>query len=82
MLGFNNSAFEIPILKIGESNCGKCKEKKDKIAKLGVPTPFGLVTRLNGVAGRMAGFLNGTTWRPNIYTSKWGRAYMKTLKKS
>lgn len=61
MLGFNNSAFEIPIL---------------------VPTPFGLVTRLNGVAGRMAGFLNGTTWRPNIYTSKWGRAYMKTLKKS
>jgi len=67
---------------IGESACGKCKAKKDKIVKLGVPTPFGLVARLNGVSSRMSVFLNGASWRPNIYTSKWGRAYMKTLKGS
>ena len=67
--------------KIVDSSCGKCKDRKSKINELGVPTPFGLVGRLNAVALRMRPFLQGVIWRPNIYTSKWGRAYMKTLKK-
>ncbi len=66
---------------IGESACGKCKDKASKIAEAGIPTPMGLVMRLNGVARRMTAFLGGAAWRPNIYTSKWGRAYMKTLRR-
>ena len=67
--------------KLGEAQCPKCKDRRDKIAKLGVPTPFGLVARLTGLSGRLRGCLSGGAWRPNIYTSKWGRAYMKSLKK-
>lgn len=67
--------------KIGESSCAKCQDRKSKMAELGTPTPFGLVGRLNGVSSRMSVFLNGSTWRPNVYTSKWCRAYMKTLGK-
>jgi hypothetical protein len=63
--------------KIYEGKCPDCKKKADKAKELGAPTPFGLVSRLNKVSSRFMTFLNGNTWRMNIYTSKWGRAYME-----
>jgi hypothetical protein len=61
--------------------CSKCQDRKKLIDKYGVPTPYGLVARLNLVADRLKGFLDGGTWRINIYTSLWGKAYMETVKK-
>lgn len=60
-----------------EQNCPKCKERTKKTKKLGIPTPFGLVARLNGFSKRMSNHLNGIKWTRTIYTSKWGRAFMK-----
>ena len=60
-----------------EEKCPKCKTRTDDIKKLGIPTPFGLVGRLNGMSKRMSTHLNGATWTRNIYTSKWGDAFMK-----
>jgi hypothetical protein len=62
---------------IDEETCPDCKKRADDIKELGVPTPFGLVARLNGVSTRMTGKVNGAAWARNIYTSKWGQAYMK-----
>jgi hypothetical protein len=67
--------------KIVDSKCPKCKERADKIKELGIPTPFGLVTRLNKVSDKFKNCLNGTTWRRNIFTSKWGQAYMEEVRK-
>ena len=66
--------------KILGSKCPKCKEKSEKIKELGIPTPFGLVTRLNKVSDKLKNCLNGTTWRLNIFTSKWGQAYMEAVR--
>jgi len=66
---------------IFRTECSKCKERKSKLANRGIPTPYGLVARLNGVSERLKGFLNGSTWRINIYTSRWGKAYMEAVKK-
>lgn len=63
-----------------EFQCPKCEERAEKARKQGVPTPFGLVARLNGLSRNLAAFLNGSTWRRNIYTSKWGQAYMEAVK--
>jgi hypothetical protein len=63
-----------------EGKCGDCKKRQDKMKEIGIPTPFGLVTRLNKVSDRFRGFLNGTTWRMNVFTSKWGLAYMQAVK--
>ena len=62
---------------IEELNCPDCKKRVKDMKELGVPTPFGLVARLNGVSKRMTGFVNGSAWARNIFTSKWGQAYMK-----
>jgi hypothetical protein len=62
-----------------DQKCPKCKKRTDDIKELGVPTPFGLVGRLNGMSSRMGGHLNGKKWTRTIYTSKWGRAYMAHL---
>ncbi|NTV95627.1 MAG: hypothetical protein HGA75_09455 [Thiobacillus sp.] len=62
---------------IKESACSKCKEKGDKIKELGIPTPFGLVTRLDMLADNLRICLNGSSWRPNVFTSKWGEAFMR-----
>src|SRR5690606_15258873 len=62
------------------SECSKCKERADKIKEHGVPTPYGLVARLNGAGARMKGLLNGGTWGLNVYTSGWGKAYMQAVK--
>jgi hypothetical protein len=67
--------------KIEAGECGECKKRADKFKQLGFPTPFGLVSRLHKVQAKLAACLNGTTWRPNIYTSRWGKAYMATMKR-
>jgi hypothetical protein len=67
--------------KIDDTKCKKCKDRKDLIKKHGVPTPYGMVARLSVVSDRLKGFLNGSTWRINVYTSMWARAYMETVKK-
>jgi len=63
-----------------ERSCGKCKDKQEKLKELGIPTPFGLVDRLNQLSNELRTRLNGTIWCPNIYTSKWGAAFMKAVK--
>lgn len=65
--------------KVVEKKCPDCKKRADEIKEQGVPTPFGLVARLNGVSGRMSGHLNGSKWTANIYTSKWGKAFMDSV---
>jgi hypothetical protein len=62
---------------IEEQNCKICKDRVKKFKDDGIPTPFGLVARLNSISERMSGHLNGATWTRNIYTSKWGQAFMK-----
>jgi hypothetical protein len=66
--------------KIINKECPECEERAKKIKALGIPTPFGLVDRLNKVSDNMKNCLNGTTWRKHIYTSKWGKAYMEAVK--
>jgi hypothetical protein len=66
---------------VGDEKCPDCKKRKDDIKKLGVPTPFGLVDRINKVSQKLEGKLTGSVWDPAIYTSEWGNAYMQFLKK-
>ncbi len=65
--------------------CGECKKIKEKTQNdkdwKGMPPPYGIITRLNKLSANLSNCLNGTNWRPNIYTSNWGRAYMATLQK-
>lgn len=61
---------------VEKKGCDECKKRAKDIENLGVPTPFGMVARLNGLSKRMAVHLNGSTWTRNIYTSKWGRAFI------
>jgi hypothetical protein len=61
-------------------SCSKCKDRAEKIAKHGIPTPYGMVNRLNGDSKRLMGFLDGHTWRINIFTSGWGQKYMEAVK--
>jgi hypothetical protein len=65
---------------IMESQCPKCKDKKDKLKDLGIPTPFSLVARLNNLSNRMCYYVNSHAWALNIYTSKWGKAFMVARK--
>ncbi|CAN5421173.1 hypothetical protein BH11PSE9_BH11PSE9_04280 [soil metagenome] len=65
---------------VKEQACPKCKDKADKIKELGIPTPFGLVGRLNGLSRNLQTCLNGSVWRPNVFTSKWGDAFMREAK--
>ena len=62
------------------AGCSECSKRADKIKEVGVPTPYGLVKRLNSTSDRFKGFLNGLTWRINVYTSQWGKAYMEAVK--
>jgi hypothetical protein len=63
-----------------EQQCDKCQERAKKFEEAGIPTPFGLVGRLNAMSKRLAGHLNGRMWTRNIYTSKWGQAFMESKK--
>ncbi|GAB4328313.1 MAG: hypothetical protein Kow0074_24190 [Candidatus Zixiibacteriota bacterium] len=65
---------------IDNGNCPDCKKRADKIAEHGIPTPYQLVARLMTIMDKLKGYLNATTWRINIYTSKWGKAYMEAVK--
>ena len=60
--------------RIANEKCGQCKKRKKEIKKLGIPTPFGLVSRLNKVSAKFMTLLNGSSWKLNVYTSKWGSA--------
>ncbi len=61
--------------------CSKCKDRYEKAEKLGIPTPYGLVERLNRVSAKCAAYLTGHTWPLNVYTSMWGRAFMEAKQK-
>jgi hypothetical protein len=65
--------FERAIL--GEE-CGECKKRFDKMEKHGVPTPYTMVDKLNGLSARLRGYLSAAIWPENIYTSGWMRNYM------
>ncbi|MCX9156606.1 AHH domain-containing protein [Niveibacterium sp. 24ML] len=56
--------------------CSECEKTRSKWSQIGYPPPAGLVARLNGVSARLKGFVNGSTWAMNLFTSKWGQAYM------
>jgi hypothetical protein len=60
-----------------DSPCEKCNEKKKRWKDDGYPTPTNLITKLNSISNQVCGFINGTKWAQNIYTSKWVLAYMK-----
>lgn len=64
---------------IVNEKCGKCKDKKSAIEEKGLPTPFKLVDRLNFVSRKLAGWLRGSSWKKNVFTSKWCKAYMDSL---
>jgi hypothetical protein len=66
---------------IMKGECKQCEKRRDKIKEMGIPTPMGLVGRLNHTSRRMAGFLGGSSWRANIYTSGWGLAFMRAAKR-
>ena len=57
--------------------CSKCKDRAKLVEDHGIPTPYGLVPRIDATSGRFAGYLNGHTWRQNIFTSMWGKHYMQ-----
>lgn len=61
--------------------CGKCKDKFAQRAEQGIPTPFRLIARLNAVSKRLSGYLDGRKWNLQLYTSKWGLAYMRAVKR-
>jgi hypothetical protein len=67
-----------------QRGCKPCQKRVEKfkqhLDKIGFPTPFALVERLNGVSERLSKYLNGKQWKLNIYTSRWGLAYMYYLK--
>ncbi len=60
-----------------ENNCSRCSQRHDKLEEYGVPTPYGLVDRLNMISARLRGHLTGSLWPANVYTSGWMRAYMQ-----
>lgn len=62
---------------VDEKNCPDCKEKAKKIKDLGVPTPFGLVARLNGLSASLRGYLSGGRWSDKLYTSNWVLAHVR-----
>jgi hypothetical protein len=64
---------------IVELTCPECKKRAKKIEDFGIPTPFGLAKRLNGVSNVMRNHLNGSRWPPNVYTSKWVKEYLSHL---
>lgn len=59
---------------IADLACSECKKRQEKIKEYGVPPPFGLSARLNGVSGRLRGYLKGRRGHKIVYTSRWGKA--------
>jgi hypothetical protein len=59
---------------IVEAACDKCRERMQGREDEGLPPPFGLARRLNGVSRRLKGYVKGRQGHPEIYTSRWGLA--------
>lgn len=64
---------------IDGQKCENCKKRSKDINERGIPTPFGLVQRLNIVSQGLEARLKGTIWHPGLYTSEWGNAYIQKL---
>jgi hypothetical protein len=62
---------------ITNEKCGKCKERAEKIDELGLPPPYSLSLRLNGVSDRMKALLTGGNAKGHrrVFTSRWGLAW-------
>lgn len=58
---------------IDNLSCPKCKKRQEKIAEYGVPPPYSLNKRLNGVSSRLRGYLKGKRGHSVVYTSRWGK---------
>ena len=54
-------------------SCPKCKKRQEKIAEYGVPPPYSLNQRLNGVSKRLSGYVEGCRGHFMVYTSRWGK---------
>jgi hypothetical protein len=69
---------------VRDLNCGKCKEREEKIKDFGVPPPFGLSLRLNGVSERLRSNLTGghAKGHRRIFTSRWGLAWAMQQRRS
>jgi hypothetical protein len=59
---------------IVESSCKKCRDRMKGRKDDGLPPPFGLAGRLNGVSRRLKGYVKGRCGHTQIYTSRWGLA--------
>lgn len=57
----------------------ECPTCRPRMQQKQVPTPFGLVLRLNVVSSRLEARLKGVKWHPGLYTSKYGQAYIAQL---
>lgn len=64
-----------------KAGCKKCQDRRAKQKDEGMPTPYKLVGRLNGVSKRLNEHLGGHSWKKMIYTSRWGLAYMMHMRK-
>lgn len=58
---------------IDDLACPKCKQRQEKIAEYGIPPPYSLAQRLNGVSGRLRGYLKGKRGHKVVFTSRWGK---------
>jgi hypothetical protein len=61
------------VVSIDNLGCDKCKKRRKKLEDYGVPPPFSLNNRLNGVSARLRGYLKGKRGHKLIYTSRWGK---------
>ena len=61
-----------------DEDCDKCKERKDNF--VGIPPSTTLVQRLNQVSRKLEGYLNGSSWYVEIYTSDWVQVEMEIKK--
>lgn len=58
---------------VEELGCSKCAKRQKKIAEYGVPPPFSLNLRLNGVSGKLRSYLKGRRGHDIVFTSRWGK---------
>ena len=64
-----------------DGGCNECAKKRKKMKDLGVPTPYGLVARLNGMSEFYRKYLTGKRWSENLFTSNWVKNFVISYKK-
>jgi hypothetical protein len=65
---------------ITEEKCEKCKNRTQNAKTNGIPSPYGLVSRLNKVSKNMRTYLSGQgPWPMNVYTSDRVKVYLEKL---